>query len=137
MTCSARANVDVMEVVVGADETFTITVLDSAGNPFDLTGSKIFFSVKKKWRDDLPVIAKATTNGGGADDQILMLTQTGDTKGKAQLFIEPGDTLQFSDDEVDGSQWVYDVWLINTAGKKKVVRKMRPFVLEPRVTEVP
>lgn len=136
--CNASdGGIDTIEITVGEDATFTITAFDAQKNRFDLTNAKIFFSVKKAWRDATPVIAKATLNAGGSDTQILVLTQTGTTKGQAQIFIVPSDTTVFTADEVDGSQWVYDVWLVTAAGKHKVVRKLRPFVLKPRVTEVP
>lgn len=139
-TCSSNASLDVdtMTVVQGADATFTLSVFSADGTAYDLTGAKIYFTVKKRWKDVAVLIAKATSNAGGTDDQILMLAQTGLTKGKAQIFIVPEDTSSLSNTQVDdASNYVYDAWIVTTSGKHKPVRRIKSFEIMPSVTKIP
>lgn len=141
MSClnnSEEADLLVLTVVQGEDETFEIAVTDANDLAYDLTGAKIYFTVRKTWKSATAIIEKKTLNAGGTDAQILMMTpQTGATKGKAQIYIIPADTTVLTNDEVDEGTYVYDVWIVTAAGKRKVVRSTQTFVVEPRITTVP
>lgn len=138
MGCTNLTDVSTICVVQGEDETFEITVLNAASTAYDLTAVKIYFTVKKDWRDDTAVISKATVNAGGSDSQILVLPQSGATKGKAQIYLVPADTDGLTDDDVDNANhWVYDIWLVTVAGKHKAIRRANKFEILPRVTVLP
>jgi hypothetical protein len=70
------------------DTILTITVIDGADQPLDLTGKTLRFTAKRHMSDDQAdaVIAKSSGNG------ITHLAQSGDTLGEAEVAIVPGDT---------------------------------------------
>lgn len=133
-TQSLNAPDSCLVVFQGESTTFEIAVIGPEG-AFDLTGSKIYFTVKRRWRDDVPVLLKRTLNAGGSDAEILVLPSP--SVGKAQIYIAPIDTTSLSNDDVDDSgSWVCDCWIVTSSNQQKIVLKMRPFVVMQTVTDL-
>lgn len=71
MSCTPNFDdLDPISIVQGEDVPLTITVFAVDGTLYDLTGAKIYFTVKRRWKDSSPLITKSTLNAGGGDDQI-------------------------------------------------------------------
>lgn len=73
-----------IEVYRGDSPTFEITVTDQNGDPVDLTGAEIVFSVKKKLTDTAYVFQRKNTAAGGGDDEILIIDAV---NGKFRLLL--------------------------------------------------
>jgi hypothetical protein len=104
-----------------------VTSKSSTGTlvPVDLTGSKLYFTVKVKICDSLPLIQKTSDIGGDID---IVEPRSG----IAHIYLSPVDTYQDTK-----RQYVYDVWVVLTSGKRYPV--IPPTVLEvlPAVTDIP
>jgi len=86
----------------------TVNVPDSTAPsgvlPVDLTGSKVWFTVKTRTSDadDVAIIQKRNTAAGGGDTEIKL---TDAVNGKAEIYIVPADTAT----DVDPGIYVWDV----------------------------
>jgi hypothetical protein len=120
-----------LTVTRGESKTFLITVLDSKKQPVDITGAKIWFSVKNRIEDAALIIGKRNLAAGGVDGQILItLPQTGASIGQATIFIFPADTASLDPCE----SYICDVWLQPLTGGLYQVVKNRKFLIAPAVT---
>lgn len=118
-------------VVRGANKTLLMTVRDGNKQPVDLTGAKVWFTVKHRIEDVAACISKKNLLAGGVDGQILiLLPQTGAQKGQAKIFLVPADTAGMDPAE---SYWC-DAWVQLATGEKYQVVSNRPFKVEPAVT---
>lgn len=130
-SCSTSAAVKTITVVRGANKTLLMTVRDSNKQPVDLTGAKVWFTVKNRIEDVAACISKKNLLAGGVDGQILvLLPQTGAQKGQAKIFLVPADTAGMDPDE---SYWC-DAWVQLATGEKYQVVSNRPFKVESAVT---
>jgi hypothetical protein len=77
---------DLSAAVAGVDQA-------SPGNPVDLTGARVWFTVKNRVEDPAATIAKRNLTAGGVDNQILVVApQTGVTAGQFRVLLDPADT---------------------------------------------
>lgn len=114
-----------LEVVRGSSRTLELTVTDQDSKPVDLTGSRIIFSVKTSANDPLPLIQKTT-------DQLAQAEVTVPREGKARIYLQPGDTQG-----LQALEYVFDVWVILTSGKRYPVVPSSIFAVKPGVTLIP
>jgi len=114
-----------IEVIRGTSKTFELTVRDDAGVVVDLTGSRIIFSVKTCPADPLPLIQKTT-------DNVTQAEITVPREGKARIYLQPNDTQT-----LEALQYVFDVWVILTSGKRFAVVPSSIFAVKPGVTLIP
>lgn len=132
MSCTnPQAPLPPLTVTRGESKTYLMTVRSKTTKlPVDLTGAKVWFSVKNRLEDPDPLINKRTLNAGGLDTQALVLTQSGATLGQAQIFLTPPDTAAR---DPQGS-YVCDAWVELSSGKRYQVVKNRGFEVDPAVT---
>lgn len=134
MTCaSTSATVAGAPITItrGESRTFLMTVRDIKKQPVDITGAKVWFSVKNRIEDVALIIGKRNLAAGGVDGQILItLPQLGASLGQAMIFIDHADTALLDPDE----SYVCDVWVQLTTGKLYQVVKNRKFQINPAVT---
>lgn len=130
--CSATAAQRTPIVVVsGATKTLLLTVRDKNKQPVDLTGAKVWFTVKNRIGDVAACITKKNTAAGGVDGQILItIPQTGATKGQVKVFLVPADTAAMDPTE---SFWC-DAWVQLATGERYQVVSNRAFRVDPAVT---
>lgn len=122
-----------IKVTRGESKTFLMTVRDSNKQPVDLTGGKVWFTVKNRVEDVGAIISKKNLAAGGVDGQILItLPQTLAAIGQAQIFLDPADTAGL---DPEASYWC-DAWVQLTSGKRYQVLSNRPFKIDPAVTTV-
>jgi hypothetical protein len=120
-----------LTVVRGESKTFLMVVQDSKKVPVDITGAKIWFSVKNRIEDVALIIGKRNLAASGVDGQILItLPQTGASIGQATIFIVPADTAALDPCE----SYICDVWLQTLTGEKYQIVKNRKFIIDPAVT---
>jgi hypothetical protein len=86
----------------GDTETFTVTLTDGAGDPLDLTGLDVTFTVKRNFGDAVPFIQKTFSDG------IDMAGASGDS-GVLTITIEPEDTADLTHTE----RFVWDIEVDN------------------------
>jgi hypothetical protein len=133
--CAAcnRTNTSALTIDRGASKTFLITVLDNNNAQVDLTGALVWFTVKERLEDVTPVISKRNLAAGGDNAQALvLLPQTGTTKGQFEIYLVPSDTACLKTDH----SYVFDIWVELTSGKRYQVVKKRTFIIEEAVTTV-
>jgi len=122
-----------LKITQGENKTLKIIVKDVAKALQDLTGYQIFFTLKKRYDDTTPLILKRSTLAGGGDTQILIvLPQTGTTKGLARIFLLPSDStpLQVGD-------YVCDCWVVDPGSIRTTIVAEKAFTIGPRVTIIP
>ncbi len=109
----------------GMSKTFELTVKDATGAAIDLTGSSIYFTVKKSLKDPLPLIQKSAVSA-------LQIELTAPRSGGASIYLDPSDTQS-----MDSGNYVFDVIAILANGKRYVVIPPSVFIIESTVTSVP
>lgn len=92
--------------------------------PVDLTGAKVCFTVKKKVTDPTPLIAKDSTNA--LDIEILSPPEDG----LAVIHIVNDDTFN-----LEAGNYVFDVWVSLSNGKKAIVIEPSEFIVNEPVTK--
>jgi hypothetical protein len=130
-TSPAIANAP-LTVTRGESKTFLMTVrARSTKAPVDITGAKVWFSVKNRVEDVALIIAKRNLAAGGVDGQILItLPQVGASLGQAMIFLDHADTASLDPE----ASYVCDVWIQLTTSKMYQVVKNRKFRIDPSVT---
>lgn len=100
------------------DRTLALTVNDEDRAPVDLTGCKLWFTVKQRTSDTdaNALIMKKNTAAGGGDTQIKVLTPPED--GKAEVYLVPTDT-----DLINPGVYVYDVQVTLANGKTYTITR--------------
>jgi hypothetical protein len=132
-TCATTGSTSPITIVRGESKTFQVTVKDKNKTNVDLTGSKVWFTVKERIEDVTPVISKRNLAAGGSNAQIeILLPQTNGNKGKLNIYLVPSDTACLKTDH----SYVFDVWVELTSGKRYQVIKKRTFIIEEAVTTV-
>ena len=122
MTCTVQE----LNIVRGVSKTLRLTVVDEDGDAVDLTDAVVYFSVKILLSDAEAVIEK--TSETPAD--ITILAQSGDTLGKADIFLVPSDTLSLS-----AEKHYYDVWVELVTGARYCVVSPSAFWIRRGVTD--
>ncbi len=89
-----------IKVFKGDDVTFTVTVTDSDGNAVDITGTTIWFTVKKN-KDDLDSDALI---------QKEVTSHTNPTGGISSIALTDADT------GITPGQYFYDIQTVNSGG---------------------
>ncbi len=135
MTCSGpRAAAPALHVTRGASWAWLYTVRDARKNPVDLTGAKVWFTVKNRIEDEAAVIAKKNVAAGGVDNQILVdPTQVGVTRGQFTVFGDPADTALL---DPAASFWC-DAFIQLPGGppvRRYQVQKNQQLIVDPAVT---
>lgn len=114
MSCDTTDQL-VQNVTVPRGSNLTIRFLakDPDGNLLDLTGAKAYLTARERYESVGAVIAKKNTAAGGDDTQALViLPQTGTTKGKVEYYLVPADTAN----RVLGSEFPYDARVVLVSG---------------------
>lgn len=112
-----------LEVVKGSSRTLPLVVTDpSTGEAVNLTSSMIYFTVKRKISDPIPLIQKTTT----LSSEIAL---TAPREGKAEIYLLPSDTIR-----LDAGSYLFDVWVILADGKRHPVVPPSSFEVRPSVT---
>lgn len=112
-------------IVRGSSKTLELTVTDEDDKVVDLTGGRVYFSVKVSTSDPQPLFQKSS----------LVTTQAEITQprlGIARIYLQPSDTQN-----LDPHEYVFDVWVILANGKRYPVVKPSIFAVQPGVSFIP
>ena len=120
-------NPNEVEVVASEDQTFRLTVTDSAGSPEDLTGRTLRFTVRKKGAhlDPTALISKSSLVSGEIDLVPPL------SNGEADITLVPADT-----DSLKPEDYLYDVWLIEATSEQYNIISSTKFSIKQRITVV-
>jgi len=105
LTASSSA----LQLVRGASKTLELTVLDEAGDAFDLSGCTLWFTVKKAAADQQPVVQKKS-------DDVAEIQIVDAREGRADIYLLPADTFS-----LPAREYVFDVWVVSGADRYIVV----------------
>ena len=113
-----------IRIIRGDDELLQVTFTDENGSPIDLTGSTVFFTVKKKSdlsqdNDDLAVISITVTSHSDPTNGITEIPMT-----KTETNLDKGDyywDLQIKDTADDISSVVKGIFEIIEDVTKRIV----------------
>ncbi len=112
-----------LEVVKGSSRTLPLQVTDPVtGAAVNLTSSTIYFTVKRKLSDTIPLIQKTTTL---SSEIALTLPR----EGEAEIYLLPADTGR-----LDAGSYLFDVWVILADGTRHPVIPPSSFEVQPSVT---
>lgn len=114
-----------ISIVRGTSKTLQVSVKQSDGTYFDITGGKLVLTVKSALYEDVPLIQKLTTDA----------TQGALTKpreGIAEFYLVPKDT-----NGLKPQNYVFDVWLVTATGDRYVVIPESILAIAPGVTYLP
>lgn len=111
-----------LDLYRGSSRTMDLAVVDENGDPQDLTGSKLFFTVKLHETDELSLIQKTSD----ASDEIEIVSAL---EGLARVYIVPDDTKTLMPRE-----YVFDVWIQLPSGSRHVVIPPSTFLVNAAVT---
>lgn len=114
-----------VKIIRGVSKTFELTVKDEAGDPVDLTSGRVLFSVKTDLQD-LHAIIQKDSDAGAAQVEL-----TEPKAGKAQIKLDPSDT-----NTLDVREYVFDVWVILSNGKRHAVIPPSIFEIQAGVTVI-
>lgn len=109
-------------VIRGSSKTIEVEVLNGSGKPVDLTGSKMYLTVKQAVTDTLPLILKTTDFPSQAE---LVAPR----QGRARFYISYNDTRG-----LQARQYVFDIWAVLADGKRYSVISPTIFDVQAGVT---
>lgn len=138
MTCGTpEAATPPLRATRGASAAWLFTVKSASSNQvIDVTGAKVWFTVKNRVEDVAAVVAKRNTAAGGVDNQVLIIVpQTGIALGRFKVFLDPADTSLL---DPNASYWC-DAFVQLPGGppvKRRQVMRNRRLVIDPAVTTV-
>lgn len=122
------ASGEMAATIVGLDQTLAV------GSPVDLTGAKVWFTVKNRVEDVATLVAKRNAAAGGVDNQVLVIVpQTGMVVGYFRVSIDTADTTLL---DPAASYWC-DAFVQMPGGppiNRQQVVKNRQLVVDPAVT---
>jgi len=116
-----------LTILRGSSKTLEVTIRDANKELVNLDGSKIFFTLKRSIDSSSWLARKTSDNIAEAE----ILTQSGDTLGKARIYLSPSDTI----DATPARDYEYDVWVELASGKRYPVIKPSQADLRRAVTE--
>ena len=93
----------------GASRTIVLTITNSDGSVFDLTGYTVWFTAKKSISDIGYVLRKKSDNPAQA-----VVTQP--KGGVVEIYFVPGDTK-----DLPAASYIFDVWIVGTTNRYLVV----------------
>jgi hypothetical protein len=114
-----------IEIVRGASKTLALTITDEAGIAADISGAKVYFSVKHYATDEMPLFQKSS-------DVPTQAEITVPREGKALIYLQPSDTQG-----MDPVEYTFDVWVVLSNGKRYPVVAPSIFKVKPGVTFIP
>jgi len=115
-----------ISIIRGSSKTYALAVTDKNGEPVDLTGSRVIFSVKATFCEEDALIRKDSANG---TTEIEITNALG---GLADIKMVPSDT-----NTMNAGEYVFDVWVILSSGKQYPVIPPSKLLVEPGVTVFP
>jgi hypothetical protein len=113
-----------VSIIRGTSKTLSLTVKDAAGNPVDLTGSTLYFTVKRKAKDKYALIQKISTD-------IAQIEIPNPTDGIAKIYITPEDTTSLAT-----TRYMFDVLIILSSGERYVVVAPSVFEVKDGITVI-
>jgi len=120
----------------GQTKTITLRVRDSNGQPVDLDGDRVYFTMRADIKIAPSVLLTNDTDQTSPWRQGIVLADQTQYPGQFTITMIPADTVSLvalGDDD----PWIYDVWLVDeTLGTVPVVDKST-MGLYPPVTVVP
>jgi len=111
-----------VEVTQGASKTLVLTVVDQNGDFVDLTGWKVYLTVRGSLDDQTPLIVKTS-----ADATQIALPDP--RNGTARIYILPADTAN-----LDRGDYLYDIWVETASGDRVPVVPVSIFRVVQGVT---
>jgi len=106
----------------------------AVGAPVDLTGAKVWFTVKNRVEDPAALISKRNVAAGGVDNQVLVVTpQVGIAVGQFRVLIDVADTSLL---DPMAAYWC-DAFVQMPGGppiNRQQVSRNRQLVIDPAVT---
>lgn len=133
MTCTDTDNT--LKITQGASKTQNLFVRQAdTGLAQDLTLSTVFFTLKERFEDIEPLIAKVSTDTTQISITSPQLTSglPNANTGRATIFLLPGDTANL----VAGATYWVDVWILLPNGEHRPVICKRPCFIDFRVTNI-
>lgn len=118
------SNCIAIDVAQGETKTLELTVTNADGDPVNLTGATVYFTVKAS-RDGSALIEK--DSGTPAEAQI-----TDAANGEAEIYLVASDTSS-----LDAGSYVYDVWVVLSGGARHQVIDPSTFEITVPVTVIP
>ncbi len=116
-----------IEVFKGQSKTWLLSVKeDPGGGPADLTGAKLYFTVRKT----LDAVAAVIEKTSDVITEIEILAPEID--GQARVFLSPSDT-----NNLTIGDYVYDMWLELASGRRYPIIDPSPFIIKQPVTIIP
>lgn len=106
-----------LSIYEGEDKIWTVTIVDSSGDPIDITGYTFLFVVKNKISDSDSdaIISKEITS------------HTDPTGGVTQIAIDSADTAG------QNGKFIYDYQWLDATSKRRVILKKATFTVLQRV----
>lgn len=116
-----------IEVFKGQSKTWLLTLKeDPGGGPANLTGAKLYFTVRKNISDATATFEK--TSDVITEIEILVP----EIDGKANVFLSPSDTNNLA-----VGDYVYDMWVELSSGTRHPIIDPSPFIIKTPVTIIP
>lgn len=112
-------------LVRGTSKSLELLVVDIAGKAVDLTGAKIVMTVKAAVSDTTPLFMKSSDFPSQAEIPYPR-------QGKARIYVSPADTQNLAP-----KQYVFDVWVVLSSGKRYAVVQPSTFEVLAAVTVLP
>lgn len=131
MSCGSTTSTAASAITITRGEHMTIAlpaVVDDQKVAIDLTGAKVWFTVKNRVEDTSPAISKRNTLAGGADTEVLIVTPL---EGLVEIYLIPTDTTNLT-----ATTYIADVWVELASGKRWPIMRRRAFTIEASVTTV-
>jgi hypothetical protein len=126
LSAGLTAPKNAISIIRGQSKTYALAVTDKNGDPVDLTGSRVIFSVKTSFCAEDALIRKDSNNG---TTEIEITNALG---GLADIKIVPSDT-----NTLDATEYIFDVWVVLSSGKQYPVIPPSKLVVEAGVTVFP
>jgi len=131
LTCEGGMEEDErIKMFLRDDRTLSLSINNSDNTPVDLTGAKLYFTVKQKMTDpdSSSIFQKKNTAAGGSDAEIKVIDAPG---GSAEIYIIPSDT-----ETTDPGNYMWDVQAVLANGKTYTVLRGRVTFKEDVTKEI-
>lgn len=106
----------------GASLTLELEVVDENDEAIDITGSTVVMTVKCHIEDELPLIVKSSAVSPAQVDIVSP------KEGIAMIYLASDDTKN-----LDPGEYVFDVWVTLSSGKRYVVVEPASLIIERAV----
>ena len=122
---------------ITGEMTASISGLDqapAAGTPVDLTGAKVWFTIKNRVEDPAPLVTKRNVAAGGVDNQVLVVVpQVGIAVGQFRVLLDVADTTPLD----PGAAYWCDAFVQMPGGppvNRQQVSRNRQLAIDPAIT---